>query len=56
VRLKIFNQRLIDPDQFFNQDHDRDYNLKIGLRLKNKNRGSISKWKTGSDFGTKTGS
>ena len=29
VCLKIFNQVTIDPDQFFNHDHDRDEKISI---------------------------
>nr|WP_320161355.1 hypothetical protein [uncultured Methanoregula sp.] len=29
VRLKNKNQSLVDPDQFFNRDHDRDENFEI---------------------------
>jgi hypothetical protein len=29
IRLKNKNRSLVDPDQFFNRDHDRDENFKI---------------------------
>jgi hypothetical protein len=33
VRLKIFHQTLMDPDQVFNRDRDRDEEIKIKVRL-----------------------
>jgi hypothetical protein len=46
---------VIDPDQVFDREHDRDAKTKIGERLKNENRGSILIPKSRSVFRTKIG-
>ena len=45
-----FNQTLIDPDQVFNQDHDRDENFWSKVWLKNFNQGLPENFQSGSGY------
>jgi hypothetical protein len=47
--LKFFNQGLIDPDQVFSRDRDRDEIFSIRVRLENFNQGLPEKFQSGSD-------
>jgi hypothetical protein len=47
---------VIDPDQLFDRDHDRDQVLKIGIRFENENRDPILRSKSLIDFRIKIGS
>jgi hypothetical protein len=55
-RLQNENRSLIDPDQIFNRDRDRDLQMKIANRFENQNRDPIMISKSLIDFRTKIGS
>ena len=38
IRFCNLNRIVIDPDQVFDRDHDRDYHFKIGIRFESINR------------------
>ncbi|PKL58144.1 MAG: hypothetical protein CVV34_03860 [Methanomicrobiales archaeon HGW-Methanomicrobiales-5] len=49
IRLKNKNQGPVDPDQTFNQDHDRGEIFSIKVCLKFYNQGPVEKLKSKSD-------
>jgi hypothetical protein len=55
IRFRDQNRMAIDPDWFLIRDHDRDCIFKIGIRLRNENRGSILRSISLIDFPTKIG-
>jgi hypothetical protein len=46
--VTFFNQGLIDPDQIFDRDHDRDENFSIKVRVKNFNQSLLKFFSSGS--------